>query len=74
MSPILLSKLALNKEAFNKEALSKEAFNKETINKETLNKDFNTFTLPLPLLLPLNHTFDLSHLLGRLTKPDLARS
>ena len=62
MSPILLSKLALNK----------EAFNKETINKETLNKDFNTFTLPL--LLPLNHTFDLSHLLGRLTKPDLARS
>ena len=61
MSPILLSKLALNKEAFNK---------------ETLNKDFNTFTLPLPLplLLPLNHTFDLSHLLGRLTKPDLARS
>ena len=69
MSPILLSKLALNKEAFNKEALSKEAFNKET-----LNKDFNTFTLPLPLLLPLNHTFDLSHLLGRLTKPDLARS
>ena len=61
MSPILLSKLALNKEAFNK---------------ETLNKDFNTFTLPLPLplLLLLNHTFDLSHLLGRLTKPVLGLS
>ena len=58
-SPILLSKLALNKEAFNK---------------ETLNKNFNTFTLPLPLLLLLNHTFDLSYLLGRLTKPVLARS